>query len=125
MVRSLFLRRPQCCFFLRGYDPNSLVGDQFHVASAEYRLPLLTLESGYATFPVYLRRISGAVFGDVGNAFQGDFHLSNLKYGVGAQLRFEIELLYYLDTQFQVGYAKGLSTGGKSEYYLVTAVPLF
>jgi len=125
VVRSLFLRRQQCCFFLRGYDANSLGGDQFHLASAEYRLPLLTLENGYATFPVYLRRVSGAVFGDVGNAFYGDFHPSDVKFGVGAQLRFEVKLLYYIDTQFQIGYAKGLSTGGKSEYYLVTAVPLF
>src|SRR6185369_11091654 len=109
VVRSLFLRRQQCCFFLRGYAPNSLVGDQFHIVSAEYRLPLVTLENGYATFPVYLRRISGAVFADAGNAFEGTFHPSDLKYGVGGQLRFDVKLVYYLDTQFQLGYAKGLS----------------
>jgi hypothetical protein len=125
VIRSLFLRRQQCCFFLRGYQAGSLVGDQFQLLSAEYRLPLLVLENGYQTFPLYLRRVSGAVFADAGNAFQGQFHPSDLKYGVGAQLRFEMKLVYYLETQFQIGFAKGLSSGGGNQYYFVTAIPIF
>ncbi len=91
VVRSLFLSRPQCCFFLRGYPAASIFGDQYHLLSTEYRLPLLWIEKGYQTFPLYLRRVSGAVFTDVGNAYQGTFHASDLKVGVGAELRFEIE----------------------------------
>jgi Tol biopolymer transport system component len=125
VVRSLFLARQQCCFFLRGYPAASIFGDQFHLLSTEYRLPLLWIERGYQTFPFYLRRISGAVFSDVGNAFQGPFRPSDLKVGVGAELRAEIQLAYYLATQVQFGFAKGLSTGGAKQYYFVTSIPIF
>jgi len=125
VVRSLFLSRSQCCFFLRGYPPASIFGDQYHLLSTEYRLPLLVLEKGYQTFPFYLRRVSGAAFTDVGNAYQGTFHASDLKVGVGGELRFEMVLAYYLPTQIQLGYAKGLQTGGTSQYYFVTAIPIF
>jgi len=125
VVRSLFLSRQQCCFFLRGYPAASIFGDQYHLLSTEYRLPLLWIEKGYQTFPLYLRRLSGAVFSDVGNAYQGTFHASDLKVGVGAEVRLELSLAYYLGTQVQFGYAKGLSTGGTSQYYFVTAIPIF
>ncbi len=125
VVRSLFLSRAQCCFFLRGYPAASIFGDQYHLLSTEYRLPLAWIEKGYQTFPLYLRRISGAVFTDVGNAYQGTFHPSDLKVGVGVELRLEMVLAYYLGTQVQLGYAKGLSTGGASQYYFVTAIPIF
>ena len=125
VVRSLFLSRYQCCFFLRGYPPASIFGDQYHLLSAEYRLPLLWIEKGYKTFPLYLRRVSGAVFSDVGNAFQGEFHPSDLKVGVGAELHIELKLAYYLATQIQLGFAKGLSRGGANQYYFVTAFPIF
>ena len=125
VVRSLFLSRYQCCFSLRGYAPASIFGDQYHLLSTEYRLPLLWIEKGYQTFPLYLRRISGAVFSDVGNAFQGGFHPSDLKVGVGAELHIEMKLAYYLATQIQLGFAKGLSKGGANQYYFVTAFPIF
>jgi Tol biopolymer transport system component len=125
LVRTLFLGRAQCCFFLRGYAPGSIFGDQFHILSTEYRLPLAFVEKGYQTFPFYLRRISGAVFTDVGNAFQGQFHPSDLKVGVGAEVRFELNLAYFLAPQIQFGFAKGLSAGGANHYYFVTSIPIF
>lgn len=123
LIRSVFLNRRQCCLFLRGYPPNTVVGDQYHLVSAEYRAPLLWLESGYETFPLYLRRLSGALYADAGNAFLGDFKPGDLKYGVGGELRFEFNLAYYLYTQVQLGVAKGLSKGGSTQYYFVTSFP--
>jgi hypothetical protein len=125
VVRSLFLSRPQCCFFLRGYPAGSIFGDQYHLLSTEYRLPLVVVEKGYQTFPFYLRRLSGAAFTDVGTAYQGTFHASSLKVGVGGELRIDMVLAYYLPTQVQFGYAKGLQSGGASQYYFVTAFPIF
>ncbi|HET6147693.1 MAG TPA: hypothetical protein VFH68_09180 [Polyangia bacterium] len=125
VARSIFLTRPQCCFFLRGYPPGSIFGDQFHLLSTEYRLPLAIIEKGYQTFPLYMRRISGAVFTDIGNAFQGDFHASDLKVGVGAEVRADINFVYYLPSQIQLGVAKGLSRGGGTQYYFVTSIPIF
>jgi dipeptidyl aminopeptidase/acylaminoacyl peptidase len=123
LVRTLFLNRRQCCTFLRGYAPGTAVGDQFHLFSAEYRLPLLWFERGYATFPVYLRRLTGAAFADAGNAFFGSFHPSDLRYGVGGELRFSLTLAYYIESEIQFGYARGLSTGGSDQIYVVTSFP--
>jgi hypothetical protein len=125
LIRALFYQRRQCCLFLRGYPRGVVAGDQFHLVSAEYRAPLLILESGYSTFPVYLRRIQGAVFSDVGNAFYGDFTRHGWRVGSGAELRLDFKLGYYFETQIQLGIAKGLSQGGVTDYYWVTTVPIF
>jgi len=74
LVRSLFLNRRECCFFLRGYPENSFGGDQYQLFSAEYRAPVLWIEHGYSTFPLYLRRIWASAFFDAGNAYFGEFH---------------------------------------------------
>src|SRR5262249_49097034 len=97
LVRSIFLNRRQCCLFLRGYPASSVVGDQYHLASLEYRAPLVWIERGYGTFPLYLRRINGSVFTDAGNAFDGPFRFGDVRYGVGAELRFDFNLAYYLE----------------------------
>ena len=123
LLRSLFLNRHQCCQFLRGYAPGSIVGDQFHILSVEYRAPLLWLERGYSTFPVYLRRLTGALFADAGDAFFGRFRPQELKVGVGGELRFSFKLVYYLDTEVQLGVARGLDEGGGTQVYFVSAFP--
>lgn len=123
IFRALFYQRRQCCLFLRGYPSSVMVGDQYHVASVEYRAPLLLLERGYATFPIYLRRIHGAVFADAGKAFFGDLKWGGFRYGVGAELRLDLKLAYYVETIIQLGVAHGLSEGGVTDYYWVSAIP--
>jgi hypothetical protein len=123
LVRAAFLNRRQCCLFLRGYAAGSLVGDQFHLLSTEYRAPLLVIERGYNTFPVYVRRVSGAAFVDVGNSFYGDFRASDLKVGVGGELRVEMNLVYYIPTQLMLGVARALREPGGTQVYFVSAFP--
>jgi hypothetical protein len=123
LLRSLFLNQRQCCTYLRGYDPNAMVGDQYHLLSAEYRSPLVWLEQGSSTFPIYLRRIYGAVFGDAGQAFFGSLDPEKTRFGVGAELRLQMNLVYYIETEIQLGFARGLSTGGSDHIYLVTSFP--
>jgi Tol biopolymer transport system component len=123
VLRALFLIQRQCCTYLRGYDPNAMVGDQYHLLSAEFRTPLLWLERGTATFPVYLRRLHGALFGDAGDAFVGDLKLGDIRYGVGAELRFQMTLVYYIEAELLLGYARGLSKDGGNHVYLVTSFP--
>jgi Tol biopolymer transport system component len=125
LVRSLFYQSRQCCFFLQGYPPESINGDQFHLLDMEYRAPIWKIERGYATFPVYLRRIHGAILTNVGNAFYGDVTAHGWKVGVGAELRLDFKLGYYYESLLQFGVAKGLSTGGITDYYWVTSFPIF
>ncbi len=123
VLRALFLNRPQCCTFMRGYAPNAVVGDQFHVFSAEYRAPLVWIERSYQTFPVYLRRIYGVVFTDVGDAFFGPLRLGDLRTGVGGELRLSLKLFYYVESNLELGVAKGLSKEGIKQIYLVYSLP--
>ncbi len=123
ILRSLFLNRPQCCTFLRGYGPNAFVGNQFHILSVEYRAPLVWIEHTYSTFPVYLRRIYGALFTDVGDAFSGSLRIKDLHTGVGGELRLGMRLFWYVEATLQLGVAKGLSKGGADQIYLVSSFP--
>jgi Tol biopolymer transport system component len=124
LVRALFLNLPQgCCTYLRGYDPQVVAGDQYHLLSAEYRAPLLWFERGSATFPVYLRRLHGAIFADAGDAFFGSLKLGEIRYGAGAELRLLTTLIYYIDAELLLGFAHGFSKEGGNHAYLVFSFP--
>ncbi|HVV52260.1 MAG TPA: hypothetical protein VHO06_21505 [Polyangia bacterium] len=120
VLRDVLLIQQQFAF-LRGYPVNVVSGDSFLVGSAEYRAPLVWIEHGYQTFPLYLRRIWGTGFFDAGSAFQGRFQAGNLKTDAGVELHLEFELFYYIDTQIQLGYARGFQSGGGDQLYFVTA----
>jgi len=121
VLKTLFLGRPQCCTFLRGYPPNSLVGDHYQMASAEYRAPLLRIERGYQTFPTYFRQVWAAGFADAGTAYQDRFRLSEVRADVGAEVNLSLNLFYYLETQVKVGYAHGFSAPGGDQWYFLAA----
>ncbi len=121
VLRSVLLSQQQFAF-LRGYPVNAMSGDSYLVASAEYRVPVVWIERGYDTLFVYLRRVWATAFVDAGNAFQGAFQIQGVKMDAGAEAHLEFELFYYLDTQIQVGYARGFQAGGGNQLYFVTAV---
>jgi Tol biopolymer transport system component len=102
---------------LRGYPAGLFAGNGTVSASVELRFPIFAPEFGYSTWPVFLRRVHGAVFADLGEAFvQGtergysgpDFHWARLRAGAGAELRLETALAYWLLTDVRVGVARGL-----------------
>jgi hypothetical protein len=109
-------------FALRGYPPDVYYGSEYVLANAEYRFPLVYLDRGVSTLPIYLRRLDGNVFTDYGGAFDDldlqairFFHhgalvdSSQLHASVGAELWFGFTLGYLLDTQLRLGYAYGFS----------------
>jgi outer membrane protein assembly factor BamA len=121
VLRAIFLNRPQCCTFLRGYPPNTFVGDSYQIASAEYRAPLLRIERGYQTFPAYFRQLWGAAFVDAGNAYQGRFQPAQLKVDAGLEANIGINLVYYLETQIKIGYARAFSAPKGNQWYFLAA----
>lgn len=102
---------------LRGYPYDSLFGNQYHAVTLEYRFPIWWVERSYETLPIYLRRLQGAAFADAGNAFFGPFDGRTLRVGVGAEVRLDILLGYSLPATLQLGYARGLMTGGTNQIY--------
>lgn len=115
-------------FVLRGYEPVSFIGSQYHLANAEYRFPLLTPDRGISTLPIYLQRLSGNLFVDYGGAFNRldlDNWRDQFHTGVGAELWIDLQLGYFTLLNIRMGYAKGFGEfaipGGQK--YLVVAAP--
>ena len=72
------------------------------------RLSAIEVDVGAWTLPIYLRRLNGAVYTDVGDAFTFDRRDFKLHAGAGAELRAEVVLGWILPTDLRLGCARGL-----------------
>jgi hypothetical protein len=69
LLQSFIERVAQDRFSLRGYPSGRFRGQRLVLGQLEYRFPLLTLDRGYSTLPLFFRRLGGALGSDVGGAF--------------------------------------------------------
>ena len=108
--------------YLRGYSSRAIVGNQYHLLNLEYRQELFRIEHGISTIPVYFRRVNLGLLSDVGTAFDTRFDASrNVRTSVGAALRLDAFFGYFVPGTFEVGYSRGLNTGGISQtWFLLT-----
>lgn len=104
---------------LRGYKPGSFFGDAFHLFNAEYRFPLLNVDRGYHTLPVFLQRFYGNVFADYGHASFEPIDLARMKLGLGAEILTDISVGYFQPITLRFGVARGTSEGGTTQTYFV------
>jgi hypothetical protein len=109
-------------FVLRGYPPGVYTGSDYVLSNAEYRFPLVYVDRGLSTLPLYLRRIDGNVFVDYGGAFNS-FDVHDIRFfhhgalidspqlhaSLGAELWIGLTIGYLMDTQLRLGYAYGFS----------------
>jgi hypothetical protein len=102
---------------LRGYPQGAFGGTGFVLANVELRFPIAQPTRGRSTWPLFLRRVHGAAFLDVGDAFDmpGEIPFAGhglsaeeLRFGAGAELRLEVVLGYYLRTDVRLGVARPL-----------------
>lgn len=107
---------------LRGYPVVAEAGNDYALFNAEYRFPIVNIDRGPSTLPIFLNRINGNLFVDYGSAFD-DAATAKFKTGVGGELWFDLNLGYVLEMTFRVGYAQGLASGGISKPYVVAAIP--
>ena len=110
--------------YLRGYPANAFRGSKSALAGLEYRFPVSNIEKGWDSKPVFLRRLHGAVFAEAGNAWDEAFHKSDLKRSVGAELRFDFYLAYYLPVTLRIVVADGLDENGLKQIYLGLWAPV-
>lgn len=101
---------------LRGYEPGAFVGSHLLLGTVEYRLPLLHLDRGPWTLPFYAGRLSGAIFVEAGDAFDG-FGAARLHPAAGAELRLNV-LAGNLAGAIRLGYGHGFDRpeGGHRAY---------
>jgi Tol biopolymer transport system component len=107
---------------LRGYPPAYLIGNYYGLFNAEYRFPIVNIDRGPSTLPLFFNRINGSAFVDYGSAFD-ESSAAGLKTGVGGELWFEMTFGYLLDFTFRLGHARGLASGGIDKTYFVAVVP--
>ena len=104
---------------IRGYPLGYLRGASFFLVSAEYRVPIWTVERGIDTLPGFFDRVHGAVFFDAGETPNGAPNLDELRIGVGAELRADFVIGYFMPVRARIGYGRGLSEGAIDNVFFV------
>ena len=91
---------------LRGYTTASRSGNSFYLGSAEYRLPIVYLDRGFRTWPIFLRNLSASAFVDVGHAFDDVNNINQIPMlGMGAELTARIIISWGQPLSIRSGYA--------------------
>ena len=106
-------------YSVRGYLPGQFFGTQMFTLNAEYRFPLIDLESGLKSGPFFMKYLTGALVAD-GLAVKGsgyDHRAENYKnlkltdhiWSVGAEARLSTTVGYILPVNLIFGVYKPLS----------------
>ena len=119
VLTSTIFQEPRRGFPIRGYPTNVVRGSQYQAWKLEYRFPIMELDHGFSTTPLFFRNIKGAVFADTGAAYDGHLVDADLITGIGAELQLDTIIGYYVLNSLRLGYARGLQEEGISEWYLL------
>ena len=88
---------------LRGLDDDDLFGRHAVVVNADYRVPLMRIDRGAGTLPVFARVIHGAAFVDAGHAWNDRFTRSDITVSLGGELSLDTVLGYVVPLTFTAG----------------------
>ena len=121
-------------FSLRGYKPAALEGNNLLLTSLEYRFPLANIEHSLKLGPlsIFLERLSGAVFVDIGNAWESPGLNMNVineedetnsiwqdfKSSIGAELKADFNYQYDSPFTLRLGAAKALTAPHGYDIYI-------
>ncbi|MBX3618943.1 MAG: hypothetical protein KF891_02955 [Rhizobacter sp.] len=95
---------------LRGYtgDERALQGANARVTSVEWRTPIADVDQHFMVPAVGVNRVSGAVFFDIGGAWDSGSRPQRYHRGVGVEVLGELKFLYAMGLQVRLGVAQGL-----------------
>jgi len=123
-------------FSLRGYKPATLEGNNLILTSLEYRFPLANIEHSLKLGPlsIFLERLSGAFFIDIGNAWKSASSSTSInmnaennkinsiwqdfKSSIGAELKADFNQKYDSPFTLRLGVAKALSDPKGYDIYI-------
>ncbi len=103
---------------IRGYPVALFRGRAMYLANVEYRLPIWQISWAVDTIPFFFDRLYGAVFADAGATPSGRIDLSDTKVGLGAELRLDLALGYFIGSTARIGIARGLMEGASNNFYV-------
>jgi hypothetical protein len=105
--------------FLRGYPSALFQGQRVALGTLEYRFPLYNIERGPGTFPLFFKRLHGALFVDAGKTWDaGGLDLKDFNRGIGGEIRLDADIGYYLPVRFVIGITRGIDPGGETRILL-------
>ena len=121
IVDTLRSQLTQGGIVLRGYPVVEQEGPNYALFNTEYRFPIMNVDRGVSTYPIFLNRFYGTVFTDIGSAFSNPSS-ADFKIGTGAALRVDFTIGFIEAFGFELGYAHGWSTDGLDKVYFVSVV---
>lgn len=116
---ALWEDTPAGTLHVRGYEPNTRVGDRYLLLNAEVRMRFANLNAGIDTLPLFFRRLSLAVFVDAGDAYDDQPSFDDALLGLGGEVRWDATLGYFQGAAFRFGAARGLGRDGVTDLYLL------
>jgi hypothetical protein len=99
-----FTKRPSRLFPLRGFKSNVLEADQAATTCLEIFWPLLNIQKGYKTLPLFLKRIRLGTFIDLG-ACHDSMTIDDVLIGAGFEFITSMELAWDIPASFRFGMA--------------------
>lgn len=114
------------CTLLRGYEPASRTGRYVALATAEYRIPLLDVDRGIGTVPLFFTRVGLVPFADWGSAFTNPVEARDLLVGAGGALVMSFRVGYLDTLHLFLQYAHGFMNdeGGTNTFRAVISTSL-
>lgn len=104
VAEGYFTQRPSRLFPLRGFDSNILDSTQAIISGIECFWPLVNIQDGYKTLPLFLHRLMLGTFVDAGIAADPFTH-EDILVGGGVELFTSMEVAWGYFSSFQVGVA--------------------
>jgi len=102
---------------LRGYAPGDRRGLRFQLVQLEYRFPIVRIQHGVQTLPVFINRLHALVFADYGDAYNTRIDLSTFRVGFGAELMLDFTVGFVLPFTLRLGFAYGAQERGGPRLY--------
>jgi Tol biopolymer transport system component len=90
---------------IRGIADDEVIGVHAAAANLDYRFPLVRIDRGQGTLPIFARVLHGALFADAGNAWNGTFRRADVRYSLGGELSLDAVIGYALPLTFTAGAA--------------------
>jgi Tol biopolymer transport system component len=92
---------------LRGFPADTFAGTRVALVNADYRWPIVRLQRGLGTLPIFLHTLHASVFADAGHGWARTFDARHVKTSAGAELSLDFVAAYALPFTASVGAAWG------------------
>lgn len=104
---------------VRGFPVGVVQAPHYVMLNAEYRFPVLWMDWGHSTIPLFFDRLHGALFMDAALGIDRAFGVEKWLVGFGGELRMDLTASYYLPQEFRLGVARGVGPDGIWQGYVL------